>query len=404
MRDLDGAGPRYERRQRSERRGLSAYDSRSPGKYPAASAVRLQAAPDGSCALQRHSNALPELNAALQEGALSWSAVRELTRVATPENQAEWLTVARGKTQRQIEQLVAGRKPGDGPNSPAGPARHVLRFEVSADTLATFRDAMAKLRRMASESLDDDAALLLLARHVLGAPSDDGRSAYQIALTACEHCERGFQQSQGELLEVDSASREMAECDAQRIGSVDTSAHVGKVPARAKQSIPPKTRRLVLRRDHGRCTVPGCTHSSFVDVHHLDLRSEGGKHDPDRLVVLCGAHHRALHRGQLQISGSVSQGLAFKHADGSEYGRAATPNAAEAYAKAFQALRSLGFRESEARSALAQLQQRRPSYEQSTEQVLRAALELLTRQALSAPTGARASSRREPSEAPGQQL
>lgn len=127
---------------------------------------------------------LPELDSALQEGALCWSAVRELTRVATAENENQWLAVARGKTQRQIEQLVAGRKPGDGPDAPAGPMKHVLRFEVSAETLATFRDAMAKLRRMASESLDDDAALLLLARKVLGGPGDDGRSNYQIAVTS----------------------------------------------------------------------------------------------------------------------------------------------------------------------------------------------------------------------------
>jgi len=179
---------------------------------------------------------LPELDAALQHGELCWSAVRELTRVATPANVGEWLGVARGKTQRQIEQLVSGRKLGDDPDSPAGPARHVLRFEVSAETLATFRDAMAKLRRMASESLDDEAALLLLARHVLGASDDEGRSAYQVALTICERCERGFQQSQGELVELDAASLEMAECDAQRIGSTSTSAHVGDTPARANRA------------------------------------------------------------------------------------------------------------------------------------------------------------------------
>ena len=104
----------------------------------------------------------------------------------------------------------------------------MLRFEVSADTLATFRDAMAKLRRMAPESLDDDAALLLLARHVLGASDDEGRSAYQVALTLCEQCGRGFQQSQGELIQVDAATVEMAACDAQRIGSVSANAHVGE--------------------------------------------------------------------------------------------------------------------------------------------------------------------------------
>ena len=40
--------------------------------------------------------------------------------------------------------------------------RHVLRFEVAAETLATFRHAMKQPRQQTSEHLDDDAALLLL--------------------------------------------------------------------------------------------------------------------------------------------------------------------------------------------------------------------------------------------------
>jgi hypothetical protein len=75
-----------------------------------------------------------------------------------------------------------------------------------------------------------------------------------------------------------------------------------------------------MRRDGGRCVVPGCRNSVFLDTHHLDLRSEGGDHDPDRLIVLCGAHHRAQHRGQLLIEGRVSTGLVFRHADGTLYG------------------------------------------------------------------------------------
>jgi hypothetical protein len=332
---------------------------------------------------------LPELAAALREGAVCWSAARELTRVAVPENEKQWLDVARGKTGRQIEQLVSGRKPGDGPDAPAGPARHVLRFEVNAATLATFREAMAKLRRTAGESLDDDAALLLLARQVLEGPSDEGRSSYQIAVTVCERCERGFQQSQGELVEIDAATIEAAKCDAQAIGSLHTAAaHVGTPDAhvggrasrsrRAKQNIPPATRRLVMRRHARRCVVPGCQHSRFVDVHHLHLRSEGGDHDPDRLVVLCAAHHHALHDGKLQISGTVSKGLTFSHADGSPYGRVPSPTTAVAFVKAFQALRTLGFREGETRRALAEVQGRGDAAQISTEGVIRGALAVLT--------------------------
>jgi hypothetical protein len=68
---------------------------------------------------------------------------------------------------------------------------------------------------------------------------------------------------------------------------------------RATQTIPPATRRRVMARDHGRCVVPGCRCATYIDLHHLNPRAEGGQHDDDNLVVLCGAHHRAVHRGRL---------------------------------------------------------------------------------------------------------
>jgi hypothetical protein len=114
---------------------------------------------------------------------------------------------------------------------------------------------------------------------------------------------------------------------------------------------------LVLRRDHGRCVVPGCRHAIHVDLHHLETRAEGGQHDPNNLITLCGAHHRAFHRGSLLIEGKTSSGLIFRHADGSPYGAALSPATADASARAFQALRGLGFREGEVRRAMSEAAQ-----------------------------------------------
>ncbi|HWO08913.1 MAG TPA: hypothetical protein VNN80_05515, partial [Polyangiaceae bacterium] len=49
---------------------------------------------------------LPELARALQEGKLHASAVRELTRVATRETEADWVAAAAGRRMREIERLV----------------------------------------------------------------------------------------------------------------------------------------------------------------------------------------------------------------------------------------------------------------------------------------------------------
>jgi len=146
---------------------------------------------------------------------------------------------------------------------------------------------------------------------------------------------------------------------------------------RARQDVPPALRREVMRRDGGRCVVPGCKNAVFLDVHHLVLRSEGGDHDPDRMIVLCSAHHRAEHRGQLIIEGRVSTGLAFRHADRAPYGSVVDPRIAEAHTEAFRALRSLGFRESEAHRALHRVRATLPVGDTSTKQILRAALAVL---------------------------
>ncbi len=320
---------------------------------------------------------LPEMDRALRDGDLSWSAVRELTRIAAPHTEGAWLSAARDKTVRQLERLVSGRKPGDLPTDRVRPEakRVVLRFEVSAETAATFREAVAQLRRRSDASLDDDALLLALAREVLQGPSDEGRSSYQVLLTQCEECGRGFQQAGGELMALDPATVEMACCDAQVIRS-ESDAHVGP---KATQTIPPATRRQVMRRDHGCCVVPGCRNSIFVDEHHLSTRAEGGAHEADNLVVLCAAHHRAVHRGQLVIEGSNSSELVFRHADGRRYGEvsASAPPASECehHERAFRGLRGLGFGERETRAALDRAT--REGRAESTEALLRGALELL---------------------------
>lgn len=131
----------------------------------------------------------------------------------------------------------------------------------------------------------------------------------------------------------------MASCDAQHVGRMD--AHVGIGTARAAQDIPPAVRRLVLRRDQGRCQVPSCRHATWVDVHHVVPREEGGGHETDNLVTLCGAHHRALHRGTLVVERGGAGALVFRHADGSGYGQEPDACAVDAGAKAFQALRAL---------------------------------------------------------------
>ena len=330
---------------------------------------------------------LPAVAHALEIGGLNWSAARELTRVAVAETEREWLEVARGKTVHQLEALVAGKSPGDRPSSANQPdaRRHVLRFDVAPETLALFREAMNKLRRSGTQ-LDDDSALILMARHVLGGPGDEGRASYQIALSVCPECGRGCQQASGELVSVGAEVVAMASCDGQHLGLLaapvanegavaNEDAHTG---VRAKQTVAPAMRRAVLHRDHQRCVVPGCRNARFLDIHHVELRSEGGGNEADNLITLCGVHHRAAHRGELIVAGRISTGVRFRHADGSDYGLALEPRVAEMQARAFAALRGLGFREGEVRRALADSCKRGDDPAMNIESVVRDALAKLT--------------------------
>ena len=95
--------------------------------------------------------------------------------------------------------------------------------------------------------------------------------------------------------------------------------------------------------------MPGCIHHRFLDVHHLDPLAEGGSHDPDRLITLCGAHHRGTHFGALCITGNATAGFDFGHADGTPYGEPLRPAAVGRADQAFSTLRHLGFKQSRAR-------------------------------------------------------
>ena len=337
---------------------------------------------------------LPQLAAALREGNVSWSSVRELTRVATHATERDWLEASRGRTVREVEKLVSGHRPGDLPGETKGwrAERHVLRFEVSGEVLASFREAQAKLRRDAGGPLDDDTTLLLMARHVLGGPTDDGRASYQIALAVCPSCGSGQQRAGGELVPVAAEVVAMAQCDGQHLGCVPSraanengivgDAHVDAVVPRpdahaiprAKQPVPPALRRAAVLRDQHRCRVPGCRNAIFLDLHHVELRSEGGRNQLANLVTVCGAHHRAAHRGHLIIEGDAHMGVRFRHADGTEYGQTLQPQALDVSAKLFSALRGLGFREREVRAVLAELRKDEDLRNASIEHLLRESL------------------------------
>ncbi|MBZ0119759.1 MAG: hypothetical protein K8H88_22410 [Sandaracinaceae bacterium] len=287
---------------------------------------------------------LPALREALSTGVLSFSAVRELTRVATHESEHEWMAAAEHRSVREIERLVSGRSAGDRPSDPPEPSaeRKRIALNVSAQAFAVWEEARERLTRERGGRVDDDALVMELAMRALGGGRDAGKSAYQIAITSCEHCGRAEQRAGAESVVVEPVVLEAARCDAQVVAD-----------GRATQTIPPRVRRAVVLRHRRRCGVPGCSHAAFVDLHHVKPRSEGGTHDPDLLIPLCTAHHTHVHEGQLVIRGSYSAGFVFEHTDGTPYGApTVSPTLASGLQRALRVLASLGFKSGEAQRML----------------------------------------------------
>jgi len=317
---------------------------------------------------------LPATRDALASGRVPYSVVRELSRVATAETEDAWLDAVAGKTLREVGALLAGHAPGDDPTTPGDPdlVLHDLHFKVSAQTYAAYLAARRRLDETTGERLSDDDLLATVFEAVL-AEGDDGAlrgrgARAQIALTVCEGCGRGWQDAAGEVVAVELAAVARAECDAQRIGRVD-----GDTPAPVTTDIPSAVRRQVERRDHGRCAVPGCRSSRFVELHHVTPRANGGGHDPDNLVVLCTAHHVAYHDGRLDIRGRAPH-LTFLHADGRPYGAPPPDEASQTLRHdACSALRNLGFSAHEAAAAVAHAMAH-AGQQATIEEVIRAAL------------------------------
>jgi hypothetical protein len=251
---------------------------------------------------------LPRIEACLADGRLPYSAVRELTRIATADTEQDWLDKARNKNLREIEEMVSGRKRGDRPDDPSNPdlTKRVVRLELAPAVFALFRQAQSAMADEHSGRLDDSALIEVLCRRALEGDGSTERPPYQIALTLCESCGRGWQNGAGREVDVGREVMERARCDAELIGSVSA-----EEPERPRTTVTLRIRRQVLARDHHRCTVPGCRSARNLDLHHIEYRSHGGSNEIWNLTTTCSAHHKYLHEGLLTIRGKAPHALEF---------------------------------------------------------------------------------------------
>lgn len=122
---------------------------------------------------------LPQIEAAFVAGELSYSRVREITRIASPQTEGTWLELARRLDMRSLERRVAsGRPTPPAPPSPSArsqprePPPLRITFDLTPSAWSLLQRALEQNRRRSSEPLSAEA-LESIARSILATPRRD---------------------------------------------------------------------------------------------------------------------------------------------------------------------------------------------------------------------------------------
>ena len=301
---------------------------------------------------------LPRLAAALVRGELSYSKVRELTRVATPETEERLLTVGRAGTTQHVERIVRGWRRVDrhaeareASRRHAGRALYVhqdgdgmvtvrgrLEPEVGAvllQALAAAREALYQKARsrdvpagtcgvisgdrptLPQQQAD---ALALLAETALHHGVDPGTPGerYQVVVHVDAPVLADPEAPGQSVLEggahVPAGTSQRLACDATRVIMRHApDGRVVEVGARTR-TIPPALRRALEHRDRG-CRFPGCS-VRFGQGHHIRHWAHGGSTTLSNLALLCRRHHRAVHEEGYRLERQADDELRFWRPDG----------------------------------------------------------------------------------------
>src|SRR5213596_3381844 len=319
----------------------------------------------------RSLGALPRLAQALARGELSYSKVRALTRIATPEIEERLLKVGLAGTAEHVERIVRGWRRVDRKVEVEETARwhkhralHVyhdddgmviIRARLEPQAGAVFIQAIAAARqalrqRVRANGAADSSAEPQFVDGPAGpryqdgspeAPTIEQQEADALALVAETALHHGIDPgAPGEryqvvvhvdaavLADADAPGQSVVEdgayvpaetsqrlaCDASRVVMRhDADGRITEVGARTR-TIPTALRRVLQHRDRG-CRFPGCG-LPFGQGHHIRHWANGGPTTLSNLAMLCRRHHRAVHEDGYQVERLPDGELQFRRPDG----------------------------------------------------------------------------------------
>ena len=296
---------------------------------------------------------LPLLSEAMRCGELSYSKVRALTRVATPDNQEEILGFAKAGTASHVETLVrAWRRVDRLDELEHENQRHASRYlqahtdedgmvvlrarldpEAGAVVLKALEAAEQVLFDKGRETKNERGdgvpvgqrradALGLVAESALAYDLDKGTRSdrLQVVVHVDEEVlkdpEAPGVSMLGDGTDVSAETSRRLACDAGKVVMEHDSS--GKIldVGRRTRTISTAIRRALSVRDEG-CQFPGCS-LKYCEAHHLKHWADGGETSLENLVLLCRHHHRAVHEEGYRIEQTPDGQLRFFRPQGWE--------------------------------------------------------------------------------------
>ena len=276
---------------------------------------------------------LPRIDEAYAGGRVSWSAVREITRVATSKTEEAWLELAEESGLRRVEGAVSRSEPGDlPPADPYGLTKTKIFAALPLEDYALWQTAFSRLAARHGSGLDSATVLVFLLESFLEQPLNEAeretRKVFQVVYHRCSVCDRAWIQGgdgpqgipRAAVRKVEGEGEaeviHLEEADVPRGAPSPGTALVPR--SERDQRNTPEIRDQVLGRDGQICMVPGCTNRGRLLAHHVDWRCHGGKTVLSNETCVCQTHHALLHEGLLFVTGRAPHGLEWKGPGGKE--------------------------------------------------------------------------------------
>ena len=277
----------------------------------------------------------PLILQAFSKGQISYSKVRAVTRVVTPENEQQLLELSLDCSTSQLERVVRTYRqaaPAEAELSARQQQRRYLSYYIDDDNMFVLRGRLTpeqgavlvkalQVAQQEQQARDEepDHELCDALEQVAGAALDKGLAhragkarpnTYQVLLKVDEQVladpdAEGRCEVQGAVgVSVQTAKRiccdapvmqvhEAADCHCDAHDGRGNALHLKRSRRRASAAL----ERAVRVRDEGVCQFPGCENRRYLHLHHIEHWADGGGTDLDNLCLLCSGCHRRVHEG-----------------------------------------------------------------------------------------------------------